>query len=90
MNIYVIYRQHYWCPRTCVIDFNLVYIIIVFTIYLSGLPEDAVSARDLYKKAAELGNEAAQQRLDEIKAQEKIANWQGKYMLNVEMTNRLW
>lgn len=59
----------------------LIWLSVSFPLHatsISGLPEDKVSAVELYKKAAAAGNPSAQDSLDRLQAEAAIAQWKGE------------
>ncbi|KAK3099528.1 hypothetical protein FSP39_005871 [Pinctada imbricata] len=56
------------------------YNLAVFHEYgLGGLPEDRLTAEELYRKSASLGNEHAQDRLDQSDAIEAVSQWEAQH-----------
>lgn len=44
-----------------------------------GLPEDSISAEELYRKSAQLGNKMAEDKVMEIEAKKVVKPWKGDY-----------
>lgn len=44
-----------------------------------GLPEDSISAEELYRKSAQLGNKTAEEKVMEIEARKVVKPWKGDY-----------
>lgn len=45
----------------------------------TGIPEDFISAEELYRKSAQLGNEMAEDKIMEIEAKKVVKPWKGDY-----------
>lgn len=46
---------------------------------IGGLPEDSISAEELYRKSAQLGNKMAEDKVMEIEAKKVVKPWKGDY-----------
>lgn len=56
------------------------YNLAVFHEYgIGGLPEDSISAEELYRKSAQLGNKMAEDKVMEIEAKKVVKPWKGDY-----------
>ncbi|XP_061164754.1 uncharacterized protein LOC133173746 [Saccostrea echinata] len=56
------------------------YNLAVFQEYgVGGLPEDMLSAEELYRKSAKLGNKMAEDKVMEIEAKKVVKPWKGDY-----------